>query len=113
MEDHIAPWKSTYEGARLLAGPIRFVLGGSGHIAGVLNPPANPKYCYWTNTVTPESPEAWFAGAEQHQGSWWLDWLRWTEGHAGERVSARLPGNGKLRVIEDAPGSYVKVRLGK
>jgi polyhydroxyalkanoate synthase len=113
IEDHIAPWKSTYEGARLLSGRVRFVLSGSGHIAGVLNSPANPKYCYWTNTLIPESPEAWFAGAERHQGSWWLDWLQWIEGHAGERVPARLPGIGKLCVIEEAPGSYVRMRLGK
>jgi len=111
IEDHIAPWQSTYEGSRLLAGPVRFVLGGSGHIAGVVNPPYNPKYCYWTNTETPGLPGVWLASAQQQQGSWWLDWLKWAENHLGKKIPARIPGTGKLSVIEDAPGSYVKLRL--
>ena len=111
-EDHIAPWKSTYLGARLLKGPVRFVLGGSGHIAGIVNPPAAKKYFYWTNEALPPSPEAWEAGATRHEGSWWNDWLRWIDALNGpDRVSARQPGDGKLKPIEDAPGSYVSVRL--
>ena len=111
-EDHIAPWKSTYLGARLLKGPLRFVLGGSGHIAGIVNPPAAKKYFYWTNEALPPSPEAWEAGATRHEGSWWNDWLRWIDALNGpDRVPARQPGDGKLKPIEDAPGSYVSVRL--
>ena len=112
-EDHIAPWKSTYLGARALGGPVRFVCGGSGHIAGIVNPPAAKKYCYWTNDQLPPSPEEWEAGATRHEGSWWNDWQAWEEArNAGERVPARVPGDGKLKVIEDAPGSYVSVRAG-
>jgi polyhydroxyalkanoate synthase len=112
-EDHIAPWKSTYLGARALGGPVRFVCGGSGHIAGIVNPPAAKKYCYWTNDQLPPSPEEWEAGATRHEGSWWNDWQAWEEArNAGERVPARVPGDGKLKAIEDAPGSYVSVRAG-
>jgi polyhydroxyalkanoate synthase len=112
VEDHIAPWKSTYLGARILGGPVRFVLGGSGHIAGIINPPAANKYCYWTNDKLPPAPEEWHAGATRHDGSWWTDWQRWIDAqNGGERVPARIPGDGKLKVLEDAPGSYVAVRL--
>ena len=112
-EDHIAPWKSTYLGAHVLGGPVRFVCGGSGHIAGIINPPAANKYYYWTNEVLPPTPEAWEADATRHDGSWWNDWQAWMEArNAGERVPARVPGDGKLKVIEDAPGSYVSVRAG-
>jgi polyhydroxyalkanoate synthase subunit PhaC len=111
-EDHIAPWKSTYLGARLLKGPVRFVLGGSGHIAGIVNPPAAKKYFYWTNEALPPTPEAWEAGATRHEGSWWNDWLDWIDALNGpDRVPARQPGDGKLKPIEDAPGTYVSVRL--
>jgi polyhydroxyalkanoate synthase subunit PhaC len=111
-EDHIAPWKSTYLGARILGGPVRFVNGGSGHIAGIINPPAASKYCYWTNDKLPPTPEAWEAGARRHDGSWWTDWQRWIDAqNGGERVPARIPGDGKLKVLEDAPGAYVTVRL--
>ena len=106
-EDHIAPWKSTYEGAKLLGGPVNFVLGGSGHVAGVVNPPAAEKYGYWSNPALPESADEWLAGAAQGNGSWWLEWDRWLAGFAGSEVKARKPKEG----IEDAPGSYVKVRL--
>ncbi len=112
LEDHIAPWRSTYAGARLLKGPVRFVLGGSGHIAGIVNPPATNKYCYWTNNKPIEDPEDWLSGASQHPGSWWTDWSKWIAGHGGKKMPARVPGKGKLRVIEDAPGAYVKVRVG-
>jgi len=110
VEDHIAPWRSTYAGARLLAGPVRFVLGGSGHIAGIINPPAANKYSYWTNEKLPAKPETWLKGAAQHAGSWWTDWKNWIEQHGGEKVPARVPGTGKLKAIEDAPGSYVRMR---
>jgi polyhydroxyalkanoate synthase subunit PhaC len=110
IEDHIAPWRSTYAGARLLKGEVRFVLGGSGHIAGIINPPAAKKYCYWTNDELPDSAEAWLDGAKQHPGSWWTDWAEWVGERAGDKVPARAPGTG-LEVIEDAPGSYVKVHV--
>jgi polyhydroxyalkanoate synthase len=110
-EDHIAPWKSTYLGARILGGPVRFVLGGSGHIAGIINPPAAKKYCYWTNDALPPAPDEWRAGATRHEGSWWTDWQRWIDAqNAGERVPARIPGEGELKVLEDGPGSYVLIR---
>jgi polyhydroxyalkanoate synthase len=111
IEDHIAPWKSTYAGAQLFAGKVRFVLGGSGHIAGIINPPAANKYGYWINDKLADTPQAWLADATQHPGSWWNDWAQWVEQYAGEKVAAREPGKGKLRALEDAPGSYVKLRL--
>ena len=109
-EDHIAPWKSTHATTRLFSGPIRFVLSASGHIAGVVNPPAANKYCYWTNARRAKTPEAWLNGATQQDGSWWIDWQTWIAKHTGPLVPARHPGDGKLTPIEDAPGSYVKVR---
>lgn len=113
IEDHIAPWKSTYAGARLLKGPVRFVLGGSGHIAGIINPPAAGKYCYWTSEDLPERPDDWLKGAIQHPGSWWSDWGRWVARRGGKKIPARAPGAGKLKVLEDAPGSYVRMRVDK
>ncbi len=112
-EDHIAPWKSTYAGAKLLSGPVRFVLGGSGHIAGIVNPPVAKKYCYWTGGKPAGNADDWLKHATQHEGSWWNDWATWIAQHAGPRVPARIPGKGKLKVIEDAPGSYVNIRLDK
>ena len=112
IEDHIAPWKATYKGARLLSGPVRFILGGSGHIAGVINPPADNKYGYFTGRKPGADPEAWLEAATRHDGSWWNDWKSWIEKLEGEeRVRARKPGDGKLDVLEDAPGSYVSFRL--
>jgi polyhydroxyalkanoate synthase len=112
VEDHIAPWKTTYRGAHYLGGKVRFVLGGSGHIAGIVNPPAAKKYHYWTNDAFPPEADDWFAGATQHPGSWWTDWQAWMDRvNAGEKVPARKPGGGELGVIEDAPGSYAKLRL--
>ncbi len=110
-EDHIAPWKATYRGARLLSGPTRFVLAASGHIAGVVNPPDSGKYNHWINAELPADPQEWLAGATELAGSWWPDWHRWITAQAPERVPARIPGQGKLKVIEPAPGSYVKVKL--
>ncbi|MFO1035928.1 MAG: class I poly(R)-hydroxyalkanoic acid synthase [Geminicoccaceae bacterium] len=110
-EDHIAPWKSTYAATQLYKGPKRFVLAGSGHIAGVVNPAHSGKYGYWTNDDLPVDPDAWVASATQHEGSWWMDWSVWNAELSGPKVPARNPGDGNLKVIEDAPGSYVKVRL--
>jgi len=111
IEDHIAPWKSTYAGARLLAGPVKFLLAGSGHIAGVVNPPAAHKYCHWTNAELPASADEWLASAQRDEGSWWPEWNTWVSSFGGDKVPARKPGDGKLAAIEDAPGSYVKLRL--
>ena len=110
-EDHIAPWKSTYRGTQLLGGPKRFVLAASGHIAGVVNPPDGGKYNHWINEALPADPDAWFQGATELAGSWWPDWHRWICTHDKAMVPARTPGDGNLPALEDAPGSYVKVRL--
>ncbi len=110
-EDHIAPWKSTYRGTQLLSGPKRFVLAASGHIAGVVNPPDSGKYSHWINKDLPGDAEEWFKGATEMAGSWWPDWHRWVTALGKDQVPARIPGKGKLKAIEDAPGSYVKVRL--
>ena len=114
IEDHIAPWKTTYAGPRLLGGKSRFVLSGSGHIAGMINPPAAKKYGYWTNETLPDDAEQWLKGAKQHEGSWWDDWLAWLGPKLGTKVAAREPGKGsgksRLRAIEPAPGSYARLR---
>jgi len=109
-EDHIAPWRTTYLGAQLPTGPVRFVLGASGHVAGVINPPVAEKYGYWTNDRLASTPESWMENATFQKGSWWLDWARWVSPFAGERVAPRSPGAGRLKPIEDAPGAYVSVR---
>ncbi len=109
-EDHIAPWKSTYAGTQLVGGPVKFVLSGSGHIAGVINPASSDKYGFWLNPKTPPNPDDWLNEAVKQDGSWWPDWLAWLTPHAGPQVPARAPGDGKLKPIEDAPGSYVKMR---
>ena len=108
-EDHIAPWRATYRGTHLLGGENRFVLAASGHIAGVVNSPDGGKYGHWINTELPAEPEDWFTGATEMAGSWWPDWNRWIREHDKKQVKARTPGEGGLAVIEDAPGSYVKV----
>ena len=105
-DDHIAPWKSTYAATHLYQGPVKFTLASSGHIAGVVNSPLANKYGYWTNDTCPASPDEWLEGAEQHQGSWWPEWLKWLKDFAGDEVSPRAVTKG----IEDAPGSYVKAR---
>lgn len=110
-DDHIAPWKSTYAATGIYSGPVKFVLAASGHIAGVVNPPARKKYCYWTNAKTPKAPENWLKQAKETAGSWWPDWDKWLKKHAGGKVPARRPGDGKLAPLADAPGDYVKVRL--
>jgi polyhydroxyalkanoate synthase len=109
-EDHIAPWASTYAATQLFSGPVKFVLAASGHIAGVVNPPAAGKYSHWTNPKNPKDPKAWLAGAKEHPGSWWPTWSKWAAKYGGGKVAARVPGDRKLKVIEDAPGSYVAVR---
>jgi polyhydroxyalkanoate synthase subunit PhaC len=109
-EDHIAPWHSTYAGTQLMSGPVNFVLGASGHVAGVINPPSANKYGYWTNEKLSRDPNSWLKTATYHEGSWWPDWERWIATFSGGEVPARQPGNGKLPSIEDAPGSYVKIR---
>jgi polyhydroxyalkanoate synthase len=118
VEDHIAPWATTYLGARVLGGPNKFVLGGSGHIAGIVNPPAANKYGYWTNAKLVPEAQDWLAGATKHEGSWWTDWDKWIRSHNKEKdVPARIPGDalrgGKLKVLQDAPGSFAKLRLDK
>ena len=108
-EDHIAPWQSCFAACGLYRGQRRFVLGASGHIAGIINPPDAGKYGYWTGPVV-ESPGAddWLAAAEHHEGSWWNDWHAWQRRRSGgKKVPARVPGDGALRPIEDAPGAYV------
>lgn len=110
-EDHIAPWQSTYRGTQLLGGPNRFVLAASGHIAGVINPPKGGKYGHWLNEDLPPEPQQWLDGAAEMPGSWWPNWQGWVASLDGARVPARHPGDGTLTPIEDAPGSYVKVRL--
>ncbi|MDR3504772.1 MAG: class I poly(R)-hydroxyalkanoic acid synthase [Acidocella sp.] len=110
-EDHIAPWTSTYKGAKNFGGPVRFVLAASGHIAGVINPPGG-KYNHFINTEMPETPEQWFEGATEVAGSWWLDWQRWATGFEATQVPARIPGKARgIKALEEAPGSYVKVRI--
>jgi polyhydroxyalkanoate synthase len=108
-EDHIAPAKSVYRGSQLFSGPVRHVMAGSGHIAGVVNPPAKQKYQYWTGAPA-KTLEAWIETAVETAGSWWPDWVKWLGEHSGEKVPARDPSAGPLKPIEDAPGSYVKER---
>jgi len=111
-EDNIAPWKTTYRGAKYLGGPVRFVLGGSGHIAGIVNPPAAKKYQHWTNDDLPATPEEWFETAKPTPGSWWPDWQAWMETQDGAgKVAARNPGDAELKILGDAPGAYAMLRL--
>lgn len=109
-EDHIAPWKGTYAATQLYGGEITFTLAGSGHIAGIVNPPSANKYGYWSNPDNPADPDEWFAGATQSEGSWWPQWGEWIAKQSGAKVKARTPGGKLAPVLEDAPGSYVKVR---
>ena len=110
IEDHIAPWKATYYGPKAMSGKTRFVLSGSGHIAGMINPPSAAKYCFWTNAAQPDTPDQWLATAQQHEGSWWPDWTQWVAAHGGKSVPARVPGKGGLKALGDAPGTYVRMR---
>lgn len=108
-EDHIVPWESAYMSTALLKGPTRFVLGASGHIAGVINPPAKGKRSHWTHDQLPATAAQWLAGAQEHPGSWWPDWAAWVRAHAGKRVAApRSYGGRGFKAGEPAPGRYVK-----
>jgi polyhydroxyalkanoate synthase len=114
-EDHIAPATSVFKSVNLFGGPVRFIIAGSGHIAGVINPPAAKKYQYWTNDSFAKDGgakgiEAWRAGSTEHPGSWWPDWDKWLSKLSGKKIPARQPGDGKLKVLGDAPGTYVKVK---
>jgi len=109
LEDHIAPWRSTYAATRLYRGPVKFVLAESGHIAGVISPPGS-RYGHYQNPNLPDRPDEWFEGADLVAGSWWPAWEEWVSQHSGGLVAARAPGAGSLQPIEDAPGSYVRVK---
>jgi polyhydroxyalkanoate synthase len=109
-EDHIAPGEIGVSRLEILRRPVKFVLAGSGHIAGVVNPPGKPKYQYWTGDAPVGNLERWLEQAAEHPGSWWPDWLEWIKQQDGATVAARAPGGGKYPPLEDAPGSYVKVR---
>ncbi|MGA9796062.1 MAG: class I poly(R)-hydroxyalkanoic acid synthase [Rhizomicrobium sp.] len=117
-DDHIAPFRSVYKSTRLFGGPVRFIIAGSGHIAGVINPPSAKKYQFWTNDnfggekgkSYPASVEEWQSGAKETPGSWWGDWDGWLSKLSGKKIPARKPGDGKLKVLGDAPGTYVKVK---
>jgi polyhydroxyalkanoate synthase len=110
-EDHIAPARSVFNGAKLFGGEMRYVMGGSGHIAGVINPPGpKPKYQYWTGERPSGTFEDWIAKAQEHPGSWWPDWMQWIAAQAPEKVPAREPGGGRVELLGDAPGEYVRVK---
>jgi polyhydroxyalkanoate synthase subunit PhaC len=110
-EDHIVPWESAYGNTQVLKGKVRFALGASGHIAGVINPPAKGKRSHWlgTSATLPARAQEWFDKAKEHPGSWWTDWAAWLKGHAGKQIAApKTPGNRSYKAIEPAPGRYVK-----
>jgi polyhydroxyalkanoate synthase len=112
-EDHIAPAHSVWKITHHFAGPLKFVLAGSGHIAGVVNPPEAQKYQYWTNDAKVSTLDEFVAGATEHKGSWWPDWIEWIGARSEKKVpanGARIPGGGKLKALEDAPGSYVRAK---
>lgn len=110
-DDHIAPWKSTFAGAKLFGGKVRFVLGGSGHIAGIVNPPVANKYCFWANDELTHEAESWLQNADRFDGSWWSDWSVWISSQGSRTVNARKIRNNRTNPFEDAPGSYAKLRL--
>ncbi len=110
-DDHISPWEATFSGAKLFGGPTRFVLGESGHIAGIVNHPRANKYGYWTGKAPKGKAQTWFKNTNHAAGSWWGDWQTWVSKHNSKQVNARQPGDGKLNVLEEAPGSYVKVNI--
>ncbi len=109
-EDHIAPYVSIYRGARLFGGPVNFMMAGSGHIAGVINHPDAKKYQHWVNAGLPDTVDEWVAGAVESPGSWWPDWNAWLAGISGDQVKARVPGDGPLPALCDAPGTYVRIK---
>jgi polyhydroxyalkanoate synthase subunit PhaC len=109
-DDHVAGWQDTYRGASRFKAEKRFILGGSGHNAGTINPPAAKKHGYWTNPEMPTDAENWFKSAKRNEGSWWPEWADWLKERSGGEITARAVGDGPLPVLEAAPGSYVKVR---
>jgi polyhydroxyalkanoate synthase subunit PhaC len=109
-DDHVAGWQDTYRGASRFETDKRFILGGSGHNAGTINPPAAKRHGYWTNAEMPADAESWFKNATRNEGSWWPEWALWLKERGGGEVAARAVGDGPLPVLEAAPGSYVKVR---
>jgi poly[(R)-3-hydroxyalkanoate] polymerase subunit PhaC len=109
-EDHIAPARSVYRGAKLFGGPVTFTMAGSGHIAGVINAPAANKYQHWTNDKLPETLDEWQGGAVEHPGSWWPHWAAWLTERSGKKIPARDPAKGPLKPLGDAPGEYVRVK---
>jgi polyhydroxyalkanoate synthase len=109
-EDHIVPWQSAYQSTRILGGKLRFVLGASGHIAGVINPASKNKRSFWINEDVKPEADAWLAEATEMKGSWWLDWATWMQEHCGEQRAARKIGTTKYKAIEPAPGRYVRER---
>jgi polyhydroxyalkanoate synthase len=111
-DDHIAPAVSVYKGTKLFGGPVTFMLAGSGHIAGVVNPPSAQKYQHWTNDALPATFAEWRAGAVEHPGSWWPSWDKWLAPRSGPRIPAPKPGDGDLKVLGDAPGTYVHIKAG-
>ena len=108
-EDHIAPYPSVFKSTGLYGGPVRFMLAGSGHIAGVINPPVAEKYQHWINEDQPKDLDEWLEGAVEHKGSWWQDWDKWLSTHSGAKVNKRIPGSGELEIIEDSPGTFVSI----
>ncbi|AEV38041.1 polyhydroxyalkanoic acid synthase [Pseudovibrio sp. FO-BEG1] len=110
-EDHIAPAKSVFKGCGCFGGPVEYVLSGSGHIAGVVNPPSKEKYQYWTGNKPEGSLDDWMQNASETAGSWWPHWQKWITSQDDNRVKARKPGARRTKILEDAPGSYVKVRI--
>lgn len=109
-DDHIAPYRSVYRGAKAFGGPVTFTMAGSGHIAGVINHPDAKKYQHWTNEQLPADVSQWIVGAQEHPGSWWPHWSKWLKARSGDQVPARDPAKGKLKPLEDAPGSFVLVK---
>jgi polyhydroxyalkanoate synthase len=107
-EDHIVPWTTAYESARLLSGPVEFVLAASGHIAGVMNPASRNRRNYWVGGKLKPDSESWLEEARSQPGSWWPHWGQWLQGHGGARVQAREPGSTTYPAIESAPGRYVR-----
>ncbi len=113
-QDHIAPWRSTFAGAQCFSGPVTFVLGGSGHIAGIVNPPSQKKYGYQVcdmNIKNCADPNQWLKQATSHEGSWWSHWGEWLKSQVDKKVNKRLPGMGGLTIIQEAPGDYVRKKI--
>jgi polyhydroxyalkanoate synthase len=110
-DDHVSAWQGAYDSARMFGGEVSFLLGGSGHNAGVINPPSANKHGFWVNATMGDTAEQWFEGAEKREGSWWPHWhARLSDGGKAKKVKARIPGEGKLKATEPAPGRYVRNR---